>query len=247
VSSAASGPPNRRQRWHLTTANRYGLVLVLILITYVVSVATDDRVGAVVVVLIQLATVWIAFTVSESRRIRHVATVGFCIVLAVAVLGGAVGFTAENSNAVTGIIYSVNAVLYLLAPVLILIHLVKRRTIDLQTFLGAIAAYLLLGMMFAFTYRAIGELQAGPFFGPAGDGTTADDLFFSFITLTTTGYGNLVPKDNPGESLAVLEAITGQLFLVTAVAKIVTGWNPGLGQQFRRPEPPEGDTGRVGP
>jgi hypothetical protein len=110
--------------------------------------------------------------------------------------------------------------------VLILMHLVRRRVVDLQTFLGAVAAYLLLGMMFAFSYRAVGEIQNGPFFGASGDGTTADDLFFSFITLTTTGYGNLVPKDNPGQTLAVLEAITGQLFLVTAVAKVVTAWNP---------------------
>ena len=41
------------------------------------------------------------------------------------------------------------------------------------------------------------------------------------MTLTTTGYGNLVPAGNPGQTFAVTEAIVGQLFLVTAVAKIV--------------------------
>ena len=71
-----------------------------------------------------------------------------------------------------------------------------------------------------------GEVQEAPFFGDAGDGTIADVLFFSFITLTTTGYGNLVPAQNPGQSLAVLEALLGQLFLVTAVAKIVSAWQP---------------------
>ena len=59
-----------------------------------------------------------------------------------------------------------------------------------------------------------------------GDGSISDDLFFSFVTLTTTGYGNLVPSQNPGQSLAVMEAVVGQLFLVTAVAKIVTAWHP---------------------
>ena len=46
------------------------------------------------------------------------------------------------------------------------------------------------------------------------------------MTLTTTGYGNLVPAGNPGQSMAVLEALVGQLFLVTAVGKIVTAWRP---------------------
>jgi Ion channel len=83
------------------------------------------------------------------------------------------------------------------------------------------------GMAFAFTYRALGALQAGPFFESRGEGTFSQDLFFSFTTLTTTGYGNLVPAANPGQTLAVLEMLTGQLFLVTAVAKVVSTWRPG--------------------
>ena len=54
----------------------------------------------------------------------------------------------------------------------------------------------------------------------------SQDLFFSFVTLTTTGYGDLVPAGNPGQSLAVLEALLGQLFLVTAVGKVVSVWRP---------------------
>lgn len=81
-------------------------------------------------------------------------------------------------------------------------------------------------MAFAFAYRVLGAVQASPFFGANGDGTVSQDLFFSFVTLTTTGYGNLVPAGNPGQSLAMLEALMGQLFLVTAVAKIVSAWRP---------------------
>ena len=101
--------------------------------------------------------------------------------------------------------------------------------------LGALAAYLLIGMAFAFAYRCIAEVQSGPFFGSQGDGTIADDLFFSFVTLTTTGYGNLVPEGNPGQSIAVLEALLGQLFLVTAVTKLVNLWQPRAWRD--RPDP----------
>ena len=125
-----------------------------------------------------------------------------------------------------GFMAVVSALLYLGAPFTVVRHLVLRRTVDRETVLGAIAAYLMMGMFFAFAYRAIGAIQAGPFFGPSGDGTFPQDLFFSFTTLTTSGYGNLIPAGNPGESFAVLEMLIGQLFLVTAVAKAVNAWQP---------------------
>ena len=65
-----------------------------------------------------------------------------------------------------------------------------------------------------------------PFFGPDGRGSLSQDLFFSFVTLTTVGYGNLVPAANPGQTLAVIEAVTGQLFLVVAVGKIISSMPP---------------------
>jgi voltage-gated potassium channel Kch len=61
-----------------------------------------------------------------------------------------------------------------------------------------------------------------PFFGADGKGSLSQDLFFSFVTMTTVGYGNLVPAANPGQTLAVLEAVVGQLFLVVAVGKIIS-------------------------
>ena len=105
--------------------------------------------------------------------------------------------------------------------------------------LGALSAYLLIGMAFGFAYRFLGGVQASAFFGAQGDGDLADDLFFSFITLTTTGYGNLVPAENPGQSMAVLEALLGQLFLVTAVAKLVTAWKPRAWAAPHSPTPEE--------
>jgi Ion channel len=61
------------------------------------------------------------------------------------------------------------------------------------------------------------------------------------ITLTTTGYGNLVPADNPGQSLAVLEALLGQLFLVTAVGKVVSAWRPRVWRQSPQDTTATGD------
>jgi voltage-gated potassium channel Kch len=69
-----------------------------------------------------------------------------------------------------------------------------------------------------------------PFFGSAGPGSLSQNLFFSFTTMTTVGYGNLVPAANPGQTMAVIEAVTGQLFLVVAIGKIINGFGrvPGV-------------------
>ena len=65
---------------------------------------------------------------------------------------------------------------------------------------------------------------------PAG----SDFLFFSYTTLTTTGYGNLVPGGQPGRMIAGLEMMIGQIFLVTLVAGLVSLWRPGEGMRRRR-------------
>jgi hypothetical protein len=119
-----------------------------------------------------------------------------------------------------------SALLYFIAPLSIMRHLITRPKVDAETFLGALAAYLLLGMFFAFAYLVMAALQGTPFFGAAGAGTASQTLFFSFTTLTTTGYGNYVPTESLGQSVAVLEMLIGQIFLATAIAKVITSWTP---------------------
>jgi hypothetical protein len=212
-------------------ANKYGLVVALLCLVYLLSVSVEGTTAFSIVMLLQLVTLWLTFSASESPRARQIAGIA-CIAVAILdvfaiVFGRAFNFDAANLR----IIAFVSVALYLITPYVILRHLIRRPVVDVRTILGAIAIYLMLGMMFAFAYRAISLYQTDPpFFGDAGPGSTADFLFFSFITLTTTGYGNLVPASNPGQSLAVLEAIVGQLFLVTALAKIVNAWRmPGFG------------------
>jgi hypothetical protein len=208
----------------LSSPNSYGLVLLLIIITYAVSVTLIAQWATSVVVFVQILTVWVVLQASRARRrFRMVTTV----ILVLCAIAAAVNLVVEENIAAGGVMAVISGVLYFGAPFSIVRHLVSRRTVDRETVLGAIAAYLMVGMLFAFTYRALGSLQADPFFGRSGEGTFPQDLFFSFTTLTTTGYGNLVPAGNPGQSFAVLEMLIGQLFLVTAVAKAVSVWQPG--------------------
>jgi hypothetical protein len=220
----------------LVSPNSYGLVLLLILVTYVLSASTATRWTVSLVLFVQIATIWVALQASQAhRRLREV--IGGILVVSAAV--AILHLFIDPGLAGTGGMAAVSGLLYLAAPVIIIRHLLLRPTVDTQTMLGAVTAYVMIGMSFAFAYHALGTLGPGLFFGPQGDGTLSQGLYFSFTTLTTTGYGNLVPATNPGQSLAVLEMLIGQLFLVTAVAKVVTIWRPGQG---RRQPPTDNDS-----
>jgi hypothetical protein len=202
-------------------ADSYAVVLLLVVATYVVSVSVTETRAASIVLAVQLATVWFTLRVSRARRvIRRLADIVLCLAGVVAVAS----FFVHKPGDQLGGVFAVSCLLYLIAPFSIVRHLVLRREIDRETLLGAVAAYLLIGMFFAFAYKAAGELGSVPFFGAAGHGTLSQDLFFSFVTMTTVGYGNLVPAANPGQTFAILEALVGQLFLVAAVGKTISSF-----------------------
>ena len=219
-----AGHRPRRLVEAFSSPDSYGLVLLLILLTYALSASITAAWAVSLVLVVQIATVWVTLRASRARRLARVIANAILVISAIAAL---VNLFIHQETAGTGLLAVLSGLLYLVAPVSIVRHLALRRMVDLQTVLGAIAAYLLVGMFFAFLYRALGALQPGQFFGSQGEGSFSQDLFFSFTTLTTTGYGNLIPDANPGQTFAVLEMLVGQLFLVTAVAKVINVWQPG--------------------
>lgn len=203
------------------SADSYGFVLLLIIASYVLSVTVASDWGASAVVFIQIGTVWFALRTAQARRpVRRAAFVLMVVAGLTAIA------SLSEPEGTRRFLFALGSVLYFVAPFSIIRHLIGRRGVDQETMLGAISAYLLFGMFFAFFYMEISVVNDGAFF--AGQATTSMQqvLFFSFTTLTTTGYGNLVPAANPGQTLAVSEMILGQLFLITAMGKIVTEWRP---------------------
>src|SRR5262252_3398976 len=224
ASESAHRHPVRRLARALVSPDSYGSVLLLILFTYLFSVGVTASWAASLVITVQIGTVWQVLRVSGARRsVRRAAAV----LLVISAIAAAINLFVGKETTGEGAVAFMSAVLYLIAPFSITRSLLFRRAVDLQTVLGAIDIYLLVGMLFAFIYRFLGVIQPSAFFGAAGDGKFPQDLFFSFTTLTTTGYGNLVPAGNPGQTFAVAEMLIGQLFLVTAVAKVINAYTPG--------------------
>ena len=106
-------------------------------------------------------------------------------------------------------------------------RLVGASEVDFRTILGAISVFTLLGLLFAFLFVGFANATHTEFFTGVPDPRSSDYLFFSYTTLTTTGYGNLVPAGTVGQSFAVFEMLIGQIFLVTLVAGLVSLWRPG--------------------
>jgi hypothetical protein len=88
---------------------------------------------------------------------------------------------------------------------------------------GGVAAYLLLGVLWAYAYALVALLHAGAFSGPVNPADGARGFFyFSFVTLSTMGYGDVLPVHPAARSLAMLEGVTGSLYLAILIARLVS-------------------------
>lgn len=215
----------------------YALVLLLVLITYFLY-GSIKRTGATHLLVIgtQGVTLYFAFRVSNaSKRARRFGAVLWGVMLLTAVaaaFGKDVAFDG-------GVARTTSAVLYLFTIGLIAANLARRNRVDQETLLGAITMYLLIGMFFAFLTYAIDSFNGSEAYfsetcsAPVVVGSTPESLceapaldaseylFFSFVTLTTVGYGNLIPTSDLGQTLASFEAVCGTLFLILAIGRIV--------------------------
>jgi hypothetical protein len=216
-----------RERW-LRRAQRasdaFGLVLVLALVTYVLASLLENRGWPAVVELAAgTATAVLALISSHTPpRIARTATGLAALAIALAAVAAITGTRGWLS---AGTLLEV--ALLCAATVAVLRRVVTSGAVDTRTILGAISVYAILGLLFTFVYATVERLQGGAFFGEIANPQNGDFIFFSFTTLTTTGFGDLVPAGQPGRMLSGLEMMIGQIFLVTLVARLVSLWRPG--------------------
>jgi hypothetical protein len=95
------------------------------------------------------------------------------------------------------------------------------RVVALEHVYAALSAYLLAGLFFGLAYWAVDQLRPGAL-GGASAHSLADAIYFSFVTLATLGYGDIVPRGEIARGLAVVEGVGGQLFLAVMVARLVS-------------------------
>jgi len=204
-------------------AAKYSALLPLILLNIVVFGFGDYHpVIRDVLIWLAVATLALAMRASNVGR-RYFLTVVSLAVITAATLKPALAY----SRWIAFVIEVIFGALIALAPVAILRKVRKdfaEEGVDGEVILGALCAYLYIGFWFALINHSVTLMSQAPFFSGAGAENMFDHIYFSFITLTTTGYGDLAPAYGPARMLAALEAIIGQLYLVSVVALVVGGY-----------------------
>jgi len=174
---------------------------------------------------LRVATFLLALYVSGVSRRFFLATASFALIVA-----GASIPARMYHGWLEVIVLAAWSVILLLPPVAIFQKIRKEfaaEGVDLEVVLGALCAYLHIGSYFAFLYNTIAIASESPFFAQPGAENMLNYIYFSFVTLTTTGYGDLSPAYGPGRMVAVVEAILGQLYLVSVVSIIVSAYGKG--------------------
>jgi len=223
VSPALAGPGrDGAGRADQRAAGRFGALLLILVFTYLLSAFVSDLLVSVFQVVLFLAAVLLALRNGRlHRRGMQLAAAGL-----VAGSIGAIALLALNRKGPgAGVANVWTALVLLLAAVLIVHRVLAQAEITLQSIYGAISAYLLIGLMFAAVYAAMYHFGGDHFFAQKGQKEDSRTWqYFSFVTLTTTGYGDFTAGGSGGRAFAVLEAITGQIFLATLVARLVAGF-----------------------
>ena len=222
MSDPPEKPQERRRLQPLAgQQRRYGLLLIMIMTVFAIQgIATPEDWEQVLVTAILGFTLLLALAVARVRpsvmRLAVLVTIG---VLTLSIVEAVLGNVDHAPTEIA------NAMLVILAPPAITVGVVRslraRETVTLEAVFGVLSVYLLIGMFFAYLYGAIDRLGGAPFFAQDVSINTARSIYFSFTTLATVGYGDLTARSNLGHTLAISEALVGQIYLVTIVSLIV--------------------------
>jgi hypothetical protein len=164
---------------------------------------------------VQTATLLVAMWTSRADPLGVrllVIAIAVCVAVAEIAIGGKATTTAVGALSGLAVLGTI---------VVVSRGVIDQGEVNSQSVIGAVSIYMLLGLLFTFLYSVVAVLDSSSFFAQGTDGTNAIRLYFSFVTLTTVGYGDYAPATAAGHTLANVEALVGQLYLVTVVALLV--------------------------
>jgi hypothetical protein len=199
----------------------YTRLLIGILVSYAVVISvggTSFGDPARLVVLGML--LWFAARLHGMGRYRWWAIGVTGVFVVVAVLADRLG----SARVAYGFVGAATLLMITALIVAIASEVIRIGRIDTPTVLGVLCVYLLLALFFASVNQVLAAFQPSYLHGASAPPTGSDLLYFSVITLATVGYGDITPATEVARAVVVLEALTGQLYLVSVVAAVVGGW-----------------------
>jgi Ion channel len=195
-------------------------VLLLLLVGSFVALGfADERWMRAVAVLLQIAALAVGFLATtlgqDHRWLGLFALVGTAAIVLVAMSGD----TASGIGEIAGVV--------VLAALLVAVldRVLHHEQVSVQTLFGAVCAYFLIGLMFSAVYGALNDFGNTPVFGEPVDRSVFS--YFSFTTLTTVGFGDFTAATDIARRIAMIEAVLGQVFIATTLARLVSMYKSG--------------------
>ncbi len=196
------------------------MVFLLNLFAVVFVIVAPDGAGtrAVTFAVVGAAVIVVAGTSRERTTVvrRRTAIASIMVLgVTVAIAAGALGADAT---------FLLSAAMVIAVPVSLargLLRLVREHGATTQAVAGGLAIYLSIGLAFAFAIGFVAAVGSAHYFAQGTSGSTSDRVYYSFTVLTTTGFGDLTAAHGVGRALAVIEMLSGQLYLVTVLGILV--------------------------
>lgn len=200
-------------------AHRYAGVLGFVIVVFAFSALAPTTSWALSLIVVTQALMLALAMWTGGRadvyRIEYL-VIGVSLIVAVA------GDVWDRNRSVYGGVSLYSGALTLATIVVIALGVARQESVNSQSVTGAIGIYLLIGMFFVYVYGASAYLGQSAFFVQTASASRPLFQYFSFVTLATVGYGDYTAAHQLGRMLAIVEALMGQLYLVTVLAILVS-------------------------
>lgn len=199
---------------------RYGVVLLIAFVAVVFFIlAPEGPASRAIGLLLTLSMLLVVVIAGRGGAVIRETTAVLAALAAVAIgVGVAVDGVPAWSGSALGIVLVVGTIGELVVGIA---RMLRDRGVTVQAVAGALAVYLLLGLLCSLVVTVAARAGQGDFFAEGTDGSQSQHVYFSFTTMTTTGYGDLTPAGSFGRAVAVVAMLVGQIYLVTVIGMLV--------------------------
>lgn len=228
-------PDSEPKKGFLSERSKYHFSFLLIALILMIAVIPSFTTGPTEKPLISIVTTVILlsgiYAISGKRIHLYVA-----LILAIpALITGWIAALSYNF-AVYAISTICTTAFFALIIIIVLSTILRSEEITRDTIMGAICGYLLIGILWGTMYLFLEVIHPGSFYidlihNPDGITDFGDLIYYSFVTLTTLGYGDITPLSPQVRSLAMFEAVSGVLYLAVLIARLVGSLSPGISRE----------------
>ena len=199
--------------------NRFSFLLISMVLFLIFRPFVEDlvRIGFLMEIFVSAILLSGIYAVSEDR-----VSLVFALLTGLPALFTNWSFQLLKSPSLLLIHHICAGLFFAVATIIIIRHLVNQKEITVDLIWGAVCGYFLIGFMWGDIFSLLETLQPGSFnLGEQGVPDIDSLIYFSFVTLATLGYGDIVPLTKQAQSLSIIETIMGQMYLAVNIAALV--------------------------